>query len=248
MKLKWIIGKKDTDKIKNLIDKHSSNTFVQKRVSRNIKIKKININKEVFWKEVICSLLTTQQQSGAGSKPDKFYNKKPFPLSLKSCKVKENNLYSFIEENIKGQGFRYENNKTKYIVENYNRLTSEKWELIVKLAKKLIENRKKNPSSCNINIEKEAAKYINDSLIGFGPKQSRNLWQSLGLFRYEIPIDSRVTKWLNKHSIFPFNLTAGGLSDINYYQFIMEGIQKLCKECDVLPCRLDAVIFVSYDK
>src|SRR3712207_8726784 len=41
---------------------------------------------------------------------------------------------------------------------------------------------------------------IDDSLKGFGPKQSRNLLQGLGLTRYEIPIDIRITRWFNDRS------------------------------------------------
>ena len=39
--------------------------------------------------------------------------------------------------------------------------------------------------------ERETARWIASRLVGFGPKQSRNLLQSLGLGRYEIPLDSR---------------------------------------------------------
>ena len=85
------------------------------------------------------------------------------------------------------------------------------------------------------------------NLKGFGPKQSRNLWQSLGLTRYEIPIDSRIVKWLN-YNEFPFTLSASGLSDENYYQFIMDSIQKWCLEADIIPCVLDGAIFSSYDE
>jgi hypothetical protein len=35
------------------------------------------------------------------------------------------------------------------------------------------------------------AGYIQETFEGFGPKQSRNLLQALGLTRYEIPIDIR---------------------------------------------------------
>lgn len=43
----------------------------------------------------------------------------------------------------------------------------------------------------------EAANFIQDRFKGFVPKQSRNLFQTTGLSRYETPIDSRITKWLN---------------------------------------------------
>jgi hypothetical protein len=68
----------------------------------------------------------------------------------------------------------------------------------------------------------------------------------LGLTKYEIPIDSRITRWLNAFG-FPFHLTAGALSDPHYYNLVSDGIQTMCKQSDVLPCVLDAAIFSSYD-
>lgn len=35
--------------------------------------------------------------------------------------------------------------------------------------------------------ERQVAEYIRETFHGFGPKQSRNLLQALGLTRYEIP-------------------------------------------------------------
>jgi len=90
------------------------------------------------------------------------------------------------------------------------------------------------------------AEYIAANLKGFGPKQSRNLLQWLGLSRYEIPLDSRITKWLNEFG-FPVKLSATALQDINYYNFVSDGFQKLAKTADIYPCVLDAIIFASYD-
>jgi thermostable 8-oxoguanine DNA glycosylase len=84
-------------------------------------------------------------------------------------------------------------------------------------------------------------------LKGFGPKQSRSLLQELGLTRYEIPIDVRITKWLNDFG-FPVTLSGDASSDRNYYRFVSEGIRELCKACRIYPCLLDAAIFSSYDK
>ena len=86
-----------------------------------------------------------------------------------------------------------------------------------------------------------------DGLKGFGPKQSRNLWQTLGLTRFEIPIDSRITKWFNRFG-FPLKLSANALSDPNYYDFVMDGIQEVCDASSVYPCVLDAAIFADFDQ
>jgi hypothetical protein len=94
--------------------------------------------------------------------------------------------------------------------------------------------------------ERLAAAFIDDNLKGFGPKQSRNLLQGLWISRYEIPIDSRITKWLNDFG-FPVELSAGALQDRNDYNFVSDGIQRLCEACEIMPCVLDAAIFSSFD-
>jgi hypothetical protein len=87
---------------------------------------------------------------------------------------------------------------------------------------------------------------MRETFHGFGPKQSRNLLQALGLTRYEIPIDTRVTAWLSDFG-FPVRLSATALADPNYYDFVSRGIQALCAKCNVFPCILDAAIFAAKD-
>ena len=91
------------------------------------------------------------------------------------------------------------------------------------------------------------ADYIEEKFDGFGPKQSRNVLQALGLTRYEIPIDSRVTNWLNEELKFPFRVTSDALFDRHYYRLISDEICKLCEACGIFPCVLDAVIFDAKD-
>jgi hypothetical protein len=82
--------------------------------------------------------------------------------------------------------------------------------------------------------------------MGIGPKQSRNLLQGVGVSKWETPIYSRITKWLNVIG-FPVKLSANALADRNYYNLVSEGFQKLCAASEVAPCALDAAIFSSYD-
>jgi len=96
-------------------------------------------------------------------------------------------------------------------------------------------------------METEAADFIDRCLKGFGPKQSRNLLQSLGVTKYEVPIDSRITKWLNDFVGFPMYLSATALGDLSYYKFVSEGFRELCAASDIYPCVLDAAIFSSFD-
>jgi len=69
----------------------------------------------------------------------------------------------------------------------------------------------------------------------------------LELTRYEVPTDSRITRWLNEFG-FPVTISADALSDRNYYRFVSEGIRELCDACRIYPCLLDAAIFSSYDE
>ncbi len=93
--------------------------------------------------------------------------------------------------------------------------------------------------------ERKCAEMINDTLLGFGPKQSRNLLQLLGLTKYEIPIDSRITKWLEKYGLQIKSPST--LSNKRYYNQISDFIQSICENIGEYPCVLDAVIFSSYD-
>jgi hypothetical protein len=96
-------------------------------------------------------------------------------------------------------------------------------------------------------MERQAARFVDEKFKGFGPKQSRNLLQGLGLSRFEVPIDSRITKWLNEFG-FPVTLTAGALADRNYFEFVSDGFQRLAEACGIAPCVLDAAIFSSFDE
>jgi hypothetical protein len=125
------------------------------------------------------------------------------------------------------------------IAENLQRLEKQLWQATLDALESVRVGQ-------DVATERLIALFIDKKFAGFGPKQSRNLLQSLGLSRYEIPIDSRVTKWLNKNG-FPLQLSATALSDLDYYTFVMDGFQTLCQACGVYPCVLDAAIFASVD-
>jgi len=71
--------------------------------------------------------------------------------------------------------------------------------------------------------------------------------QALGLTRYEIPIDSRISKWLRNDFGFPLSVGASALSDHVYYCFVNDIIRELCKKAGIYPCVLNAVLFARVD-
>jgi hypothetical protein len=98
----------------------------------------------------------------------------------------------------------------------------------------------------NRDLEREICRDYIDCFKGIGPKQARNLIQGLGLARYEIPLDSRINRWLNQAG-FPLPLSSTVLNDEDYYEFALDGIQELCRRADVIPCMFDASVFSSKD-
>ncbi len=239
MKIQWQIVEDDVNKVREFYDRHKDNPFVKNRISRNVKKSIPEVTKESFWEAMISCLLTTQQRSGPDSPVTNFICSKPFPLNFKLCRS-DSNLVKSVTNIIKNfGGIRRSNKIADEISANFSWLENGGWQQVFSIVKRLENNNE-------IEVERESAEYINDNLKGFGPKQARNLLQSLGLTMYEIPVDSRIIKWLNDFG-FPIKLSSGGLSDKNYYNFIEDGIQELCKRIDIYPCVLDAVIFSSFD-
>jgi hypothetical protein len=198
------------------------------------------VDRDVFWRQVVACLLTTVQRSGPNSFVARFLRTEPFPLTYQIC-IGQTDAENYTKDVLtKFGGIRRTNIISKQVATNLGKLKGETWEATCDSLDKLRE-------TPNRSTEREVADYVRREYDGFGPKQSRNLLQSLGLTRYEIPIDSRITDWLRKLG-FPFPLPAQALGDPDYYVFVMDRIEELCQACNVIPCILDASIFTSYDK
>lgn len=239
MRFEWGITEQDTERVKSFITAQSNTHFVQARSCRNLSDSPRAVSREEFWKSLITCLLTTQQRSGPESATSRFIRQPAFPLCYASCKD-NHDLQPYAQKAFESfGGIRRSKTIAEEISENLRVLECGFWGELIPLMENLnIQDRKRK--------ERVAARLVSRHLKGIGPKQSRNLLQMLGLTRYEIPIDSRIVKWLRKFR-FPVPLSASCLSDPDYYEFIMDGIQTLCERCDVFPCILDACIFSSFD-
>lgn len=239
MKLTWEIEVKDVDKVRFFYEANKNNAFVEKRIKKNVEKVNVPFSNAIFWEAMIACLLTTQQRSGPNSSITKFICEKPFALSYSDCLLSKD-LKKFIQNSLtQFGGIRRAKTISEECEVNLKWLEKSGWEIINNLVKHLEKNQ-------SIETERAAAKIIADNLKGFGPKQSRNLLQALGLTKFEIPVDSRITKWLTEFG-FPIKLSATALGDENYYNFVQDGFQKICASCDIIPCVMDAVIFSSFD-
>lgn len=238
MKIIWDITSNDIRRISDFVAKHQ-NAFVAYRTNKNINRQNIRIDKDSILKSLIMCLLTSQQRSGPNSPIGVFLRQQPFPLIEETISI-ERNLETFLQKTLKQHGLnRFINKIPKYFATNYERLQKNNWNIL-------------NDIEClNGNSTKENERIIADNLQdlfdGFGPKQSRNFLQALGVTKYEIPLDSRITNWLNDFG-FPITLKSKALQDKGYYHFVSDGIQFLCDKASVYPCVFDAAVFSSFDK
>lgn len=91
----------------------------------------------------------------------------------------------------------------------------------------LEEQRKSDPTPYHYTLERKAAFYIKKTFSGFGPKKSRNFWQSLELIRYKFILNSRVLKWLRTID-FSLSLSSIALVEEKYSCFIPDILRNWC--------------------
>jgi hypothetical protein len=235
----WKLDQQEITRLQAFVSERQNDAFVRSRIRKNIEAPPTSVSVDEFWYELVGCLLSSQQRSGANSPISRFLRTEPFPLS-----------YTFFREQAKPAtagrqvltefgGIRFTNRIPDFLAKNLAALETGLWEPTHAVLAALIDRR-------TAAQEREAAEFLRIRYAGIGPKQARNLLQGLGLTRHEIPIDSRIVKWLNQFG-FPVRLSSGALSDEHYYNFISDGIQAMCQQSDLVPCVLDAAIFSSYD-
>jgi hypothetical protein len=239
MKLNWQIDGTDVSRVKALIASQAEGALIRARQAHNLAESKPVVTKERLWRAMVAMRLTTRQKSGPESHVARFIRLSPFPLAYEIVQAARDARVLIAKALRKAGGIRFADKIASELAQNLDELEGGLWPATLAECNRLAQ-----PVSREVEIE--VAQHIQARFLGFGPKQSRNLLQSLGLTRYEIPIDSRLTDWLNQFG-FPVRLTATALGDDNYYRFVSDGIQALCARSGVLPCIFDAAVFASRD-
>jgi hypothetical protein len=241
--------------IKQVIAREEKRELVQQRKNKNVLNPPRTFMPEVFWKQMVDCLCTSNQRVDDDKPVPRFLKLDPFPLSLLRCKEQEQStLESYARQKIQRAGVNYSNQIAGRLVWNLNWLeNSGGWSKVEGQFELLagIPPRSPNAADCiataekDKEIEREAA-HVAMKMKGIGPKQSRNLWICLGLTRYETPLDSRVMKWFKERQA-PF-IGKKNLSSSKDYEEIENCIQSLCKEANEFPCVFDAAAFISEEK
>jgi len=240
MKIKWTFSNEDIALVHDVIAQQEGSAILQDRRARNLGGIKQRITRARFWRALSMGLLTTQQPSGPDRPVSRFLDTKPFPLALERMTGMPDPAAFVTSTLMNFGGIRRHGVIGQQLANNLPKVDGQAWATLVSQLERL-------HGSADRAEEREVSDYLAKSFVGLGPKQARNLLQSLGLTRYEIPIDSRIAKWLNRHG-FPVPVTATALADRDYYCFVLDGIQLLCEAAGVTPCELDGAIFASFDR
>jgi N-glycosylase/DNA lyase len=139
-------------------------------------------------------------------------------------------------------GSRFKNRIAGQLVTNHAFLSNGGWQLVSTEEATLRQFSTNAPPSACIRVERQASNWAASALAGFGPKQSLHFWQTLGLTRYEIPLDSWVTGWLNSLPL-PFRVPPTTFGERDFYQWILDGVQVVRQRAGVYPTLLNAALF-----
>ena len=221
MRCEWIIEQTDVERLHDFLAKWNSSALVLERENRNVKRNIPALSRDHVWQVLVACLLTSVQRSGPDSAVSRFLSVSPFPLRLEECHHRSD-LLEFAQGVLQRfGGIRFTTKIPEQLEQNISIVCDDgKWATV----ESCLQGLTGQPS---LGEEREVADYLAESIHGFGPKQSRNFLQILGLSRFVVPLDSRVTKWLNDFG-FPVELSGSMLSDRHYYEFVEDGLQELC--------------------
>lgn len=163
----------------------------------------------------------------------------PFLLTLEICDCTDTE--AVVYETLVGRRLRFTTKIAKQVSANFKRLREGGSSKVENQFNEVQMQKSREPQEFDYVKERRAAGVIDGLLVGFGPKLSRNLWQWLGLTRYEIPIDSRVVKWINSQKL-TLTIEKEKLGNAEYHESLLDHIRALCVEAGCLPCVLDAAI------
>jgi len=239
MDLIWNFTTEDIAAINEVVNHHREHPIVRDRHARNLAVNKQPVDINRFWKELAMAMLTSKQRTGPNSAVTQFLDLNPFPLDYQNCTNKAD-VRGFVTHELREfGGIRFHGLIGERLSQNFTNLNNWLWQKILSHIQQLYAPETRE-------VERTVADFLQRELAGVGPKQARNLLQALGLTRYEVPLDSRVARWLSRVG-FPVPVSTAALADRDYYCFVLDGFQQLCVAAGEIPCVVDGAIFASFD-
>jgi hypothetical protein len=245
------ISQADVDRLRQAFERRRQDELVQQRITVNASAGQRDSSAQRIWQALAIALTSSQQRSGPGTKVWLLWKKTPCPLSLQQMDQWKPQIGEQVASFLKGWGgIRCYNRIGDYMEHNHRLLFDDGgWEklrpAIDELAALMAEPGRWDDHA--MATERRACKLaLSLGLKGVGNKQCRNWLQDARLLRYEVPLDSRVLKFLAPMtSTLPMEQDL--LSCEAYYLLIEDAVHALCRQADILPCVADAVMFLSAD-
>jgi hypothetical protein len=231
---------RDVEAIRKVCESAANTPFVLARIAANVVGEAPAFSRDRLWRFILDCLLSTRQRAGPNSRVRKFGQLDPHPLTLEKC-LSTDPVELVRDTSTQFGGIRFIPSVASRAGKNLRWLQEQGWEQVHRHYSSLERQRSSVPKPEHVPAEREAARFISQKLEGFGMTQSRNLWQLLGLTRYEIPLDSRVIARINEQ--LSVEVTAKHLGSVQYYESVLDFLQTACRRADVLPCVLDAAWF-----
>jgi hypothetical protein len=239
MRVAWEFTENDISAVQGAVAQYREHPIVRDRLSRNLAASKPPVGRDRFWNALTMALLTTQQPSGPTSAVTRLLASDPFPLGYPQCRGASEAAEFVTQALVAFGGIRRHGVIGNELSTNLAALEDGLWEELMIRVEQL-------RAPATKEIERAVADFLHQRLAGLGPKQARNLLQALGLTRHEVPLDSRMAKWLRAAG-FPVPVTAAALADRDYYCFVLDGFQLLCAAANEMPCVVDGAVFASFD-
>lgn len=241
------VSTSEVEAVRTIVATQQQSPFLRSRRNRNILHPPEDLEEVAFWKQMVVCMCTSVQPSGPNSRVSRLARENPFPLALETCES-QSDLLTYAREVLSKHGLRFGPKIAAQIRTNLCWLQKCGWQTVRQLFRAVLDA--PDGADTRIAAERQASRALmgrSGGLAGFGPKQTRNLWQCLGATRYEIPLDIRVCRWLNALPS-TFRVDSKKLSSVAYYEDSMTHIQLVCEAAGVLPCEFDAAVFASADE
>lgn len=202
------------------------------------------ITETTLWNAMIACLVTSQQRSGPGSLVETFLGQDPLPVSLAACRLVDD-VGTLVATALSAARLRFGPKIGKSCEKNLALFSPPRVEAALVSLRGLLADHTPARERATAQLFQRSAVH---ALHGLGPKQSRNLLLNLGLMRHELPLDSRVTRWMRENlsdANSQLVLSTAALNDEEYYSFVVDAVQRLCDDAEILPSDFDAAAFYS---
>lgn len=245
------VSQADVDRLKRAYDRWHGHELVQERIQLNVGPNPQAGKVERLWEVLALALTTSQQRSGPGTRIYTLWSTEPCPLSTTQFDKWKPDVATQAASFLKSWGgIRCYNNIGLFMEHNHRLLfTDGGWKRLQPSVQELTALMA-SPGQWDeraLAVERLACKRVAElGLKGIGNKQCRNWLMNARLLRYELPLDSRVLKFL-KPIMTTLPLEQDLLFYESYYLFVEDLVHALCRQAGLLPCVADAVMFLSAD-